>query len=395
MSLMYKAFLYEKRTNKPKEIRRFSVDHDVSSSYEYLRKKVATVFPDLSEENFHLQWHDSDGDLIWFNSDEELIEALSEHQGGLFKLMIQEKQSSDAPNNNDGDEGEDESSNNNRRRWGRKCGRGGRPYWCGPMSSPFHQYMYNQFKDNQSNGCGPFGPKMDNGNSTEDNKNQGSNGNENQSFPTGEEYLKNVGSAVSDFLKPFGIDVDVSVDHNGVRTSCSTRQPGNNENAQKGTNTGSKDEQPTCSKNTDDEKSTKSQESGRQDQKSAEKAVPITVVHENKLGSDAKQENNSGQSSDEGEWTVVKDEDGDNKNTDANVNEKSSTSGKSSPAEKLKKEKPEKNKSNGTGSGQPGPLDLLLAMGFKDENGQLARLLQICQNDIGKVLENMEKNMKG
>jgi len=34
-------------------------------------------------------------------------------------------------------------------------------------------------------------------------------------------------------------------------------------------------------------------------------------------------------------------------------------------------------------------------MGFKDENGQLARLLQICQNDIGKVLENMEKNMKG
>jgi len=34
---------------------------------------------------------------------------------------------------------------------------------------------------------------------------------------------------------------------------------------------------------------------------------------------------------------------------------------------------------------------LLLAMGFKDENGSLERLLNACQNDIGKVLENMEK----
>ena len=43
MSLQYKAYLYEDRVNKPKEIRRFTVDEGVSSSYEYLRRKVGCV----------------------------------------------------------------------------------------------------------------------------------------------------------------------------------------------------------------------------------------------------------------------------------------------------------------------------------------------------------------
>lgn len=386
MSLMYKAYLYERKPNKPKEIRRFSVDHDVSSSYEYLRKKVAAVFPDLSEENFHLQWHDSDGDLIWFNSDEELIEALSEHQGGLFKLMIQEKQNSNETNT-EGDDADDENWSKRSAWWGnKKCGRG-RPYWCGPMSSQFQEYMYNQFK-----GCQPKGgPKQNNGNCSKDEgKKNNCNQNENQSFPTGEEYLKNVGSAVSDFLKPFGIDVDVSVDHNGVRTSCSTRnQPGKDDN--KATN----EEQPTCSKNFGGEATAKTENGGTDDQnKKPDGSVPISVVHEtnDKPGSSTKQENIGGQSSDEGEWTVVKDvAGGETKTTDPKVKVKPSKSGKSSPSENMK----ESSTSSETGSKQPGPLDLLLAMGFKDENGQLARLLQVCQNDIGKVLENMEKNMKG
>lgn len=224
MALMYKAYLYEKKVNKPKEIRRFSVDHDVSSSYEYLRKKVASVFPDLSEENFNLQWHDSDGDLIWFNSDEELIEALSEHNGGIFKLMIQEKQSGDQANGEKDDCSESEGySGCGRGRWGKKRWGQGRPYWCGPFAQQFQQHMYNQFA-----GCQPqSNPKKDNGNcSKEEDKKNACNENGSQSFPNGEDYLKNVGSAVSDFLKPFGIDVDVSVDHNGVRTSCSTRPSG-------------------------------------------------------------------------------------------------------------------------------------------------------------------------
>jgi len=96
-----------------------------------------------------------------------------------------------------------------------------------------------------------------------------------------------------------------------------------------------------------------------------------------------KKEKVSSQSSDEGEWTLVKE--------DEDTTEiKPSSSGQDEKAEKqeLSKEKqsisPERKR-------QPGPLDLLLAMGFKDENGSLERLLNACQNDIGKVLENMEK----
>lgn len=42
MSVQIKAYLYEGgRPCRSKEIRRFSVDQDVLSSYEYLRKKVS------------------------------------------------------------------------------------------------------------------------------------------------------------------------------------------------------------------------------------------------------------------------------------------------------------------------------------------------------------------
>merc|ERR1712136_552838 len=204
-------------------------------------------------------------------------------------------------------------------------------------------------------------------------------------FPSGEEYQKNVGSAVSDFLKPFGIDVDVSVDHNGIRTSVNTRKPGET--------TENKEEQPTCSKNMDgkskseNEKPTSS--SGDQGEQTPPPpspfTVPVKVIHESKIKKDdvLKKEKESSQSSDEGEWTLVKE--------DEDTTEiKPSSSGQDEKAEKqeLSKEKqsisPERKR-------QPGPLDLLLAMGFKDENGSLERLLNACQNDIGRVLENMEK----
>jgi len=379
MSLMYKAYLYDKKVNKPKEIRRFSVDHDVSSCYEYLRKKVASVFPDLSEENFSLQWQDSEGDLIWFNSDEELIEALSEHQGGLFKLLIKEKSNEPDTPTDDKDESEAEESNKKcggrggrGKWWGKRGPRGG--YWCNWPG--YQQHMYNQMFAQQG------GPKKEN----ESNGKDGNNGPTSdgpQVHPSGEEYLKHVGSAVSDFLKPFGIDVDVSVDHNGVRTSCSTRNPQKEE-------AGNDEEQkPTCSKNADEKSASKpadekNEGSERTPSPPAPFTVPVKVVHEKKMKNDVdmKQDNQGNQSSDEGEWTLVKDEDG-----------KSSTSEEKKET-KNNKEGSNQNNSNGSTSGlprQPGPLDLLLAMGFKDENDSLARLLQACQNDIGKVLENMEK----
>jgi len=49
--------------------------------------QVASVFPNLSE-NFALQWRDADGDLIWFNSDEELMQALTQLSEDIFRLYI-------------------------------------------------------------------------------------------------------------------------------------------------------------------------------------------------------------------------------------------------------------------------------------------------------------------
>jgi len=401
---MYKAYLYDRKVNKPKEIRRFSVDHDVSSSYEYLRKKVASVFPDLSNENFHLQWHDSEGDLIWFNSDEELIEALSEHQGGLFKLMIQEKSDGTESNENKEDNNSESGEGGNYRRcgggrrgnwWGRRhLGRGGwgSGGWGGWCSPEFQQQMFNHFagyqqqQQQQQSGC----PKKDNGTKDENKSNEGSSNTEpqqkqQQGFPSGEEYLKNVGSAVSDFLKPFGIDVDVSVDHNGIRTSVNTRKPEET--------TGNKEEQPTCSKNMDGQNKPGNEKAAPSSEDQGEQTppppspftVPVKVIHESKIKKDdvLKKEKVSSQSSDEGEWTMVKEE-------EDTTETKPSSSGQD---EKTEKQKPSEQKQSASPERkrQPGPLDLLLAMGFKDENGSLERLLNACQNDIGKVLENMEK----
>lgn len=263
--------------------------------------------------------------------------------------------------------------------WGKRGGRGG-GYWCGYPG--FQQQLFNQMfggqqQQQQQQGC----PKKDNGNnSKEENNPPGYDGH--QSFPTGEEYLKNVGSAVSDFLKPFGIDVDVSVDHNGIKTSCSAQNP-----QKEGGNAKQEEEQPTCSKNaaSNDEKDEKSEQTPPAP---APFTVPVKVVHEKKMKKDdVKQDKASSHSSDEGEWTMVKDED-----------EKPSDITEEKQDKKEKEaESPKKNDATESSARprQPGPLDLLLAMGFKDENGSLARLLQACQNDIGKVLENMEKmNLK-
>lgn len=57
MSLTFKAFLYERTwRGDPAEIRRFTVDQDVSTSYAYLVEKVAQIFPSLRPNNFVLAW---------------------------------------------------------------------------------------------------------------------------------------------------------------------------------------------------------------------------------------------------------------------------------------------------------------------------------------------------
>lgn len=92
MSLTIKAY-FEKAGSTEVEIRRFNISTDVSRSYDNLIKKVASIFPSLKEGEFSVSWKDSDGDLVLFSSDEELVEALGHVEDTLFKIFIRTKDS--------------------------------------------------------------------------------------------------------------------------------------------------------------------------------------------------------------------------------------------------------------------------------------------------------------
>jgi len=84
-NVSFKVFL--KGTDE-EEVRRFVVDKAVSSSYEYLVGKLGQVFPQLRAGSFSLTWTDGDGDKVTISNDEELIIALTEMPGPLYKLSL-------------------------------------------------------------------------------------------------------------------------------------------------------------------------------------------------------------------------------------------------------------------------------------------------------------------
>ncbi|KAL5011538.1 hypothetical protein ScPMuIL_010089 [Solemya velum] len=90
MSLTVKAFLSKNDTSTP-EIRRVAIPADVSSSYEYLFKKLSDIFTSLRSGNFSLYWKDSDGDLVSFSTDEELLEALGYVNDSVFRVTSKKK----------------------------------------------------------------------------------------------------------------------------------------------------------------------------------------------------------------------------------------------------------------------------------------------------------------
>lgn len=88
MSVTIKAYL-KLGSNANAEIRRFFVDQDVCSNFDYINKKLMQVFPSLANQSFDLAWKDSEGDLIAFSSDEELLVALGQLKEDVFRIYIQ------------------------------------------------------------------------------------------------------------------------------------------------------------------------------------------------------------------------------------------------------------------------------------------------------------------
>jgi len=92
-SVSFKVVLKDKN-----ELRRFVVDKEVSTSFSYLQEKMCLVFPQLKQKIFTISWTDEDGDMVTIATDEELIIALTEMSGPVYKLIVNiksEKESED------------------------------------------------------------------------------------------------------------------------------------------------------------------------------------------------------------------------------------------------------------------------------------------------------------
>jgi len=87
-NVSFKVFLRDSNNVGNDEVRRFVVDKDVSTSFTYLQEKLCTVFPQLKQKNFSVTWTDEDGDSVTIGLDEELIIALTEMPGPVYKLVV-------------------------------------------------------------------------------------------------------------------------------------------------------------------------------------------------------------------------------------------------------------------------------------------------------------------
>jgi len=90
----FKVFLKNK---EEQEVRRFLIDKNVSTSFDYLVGKLRVIFPQIQASVFTVGWTDDDGDQVTITSDEELIIALTEMTGPLYKLTVTVKKAGQAP----------------------------------------------------------------------------------------------------------------------------------------------------------------------------------------------------------------------------------------------------------------------------------------------------------
>ncbi|KAJ8297990.1 hypothetical protein KUTeg_024521 [Tegillarca granosa] len=280
MSLTVKAFLVKQQGEN--EIRRFPVPADVSSNFDYLKKKISEIFPNLGQGNFVLYWKDGDGDNVNFSTDEELVEALGFVSDGLFRVYIKElPREANLDDDSKGQihpgivcdgcegpvcgvrykcmvcpdydlcstcEGSGIHGEHHMMKLTTPVGQCGGPNFIGPFGvfgphgpppncGPFGQgpqggphgfvppphlrrWMQRFMRrwHNRNNGCG-----QDQGENqpTEEKAEKPETEEQDEEGATPEEdYLRNVGESVQAMLDPFGIDVSVDIEHGGKRSKC-------------------------------------------------------------------------------------------------------------------------------------------------------------------------------
>ena len=89
-TISFKFVLNDGVTDEP-EVRRFSVDRQIGTSLVLLQKLLASVYPNLGFKPFRLTWTDNDGDKVSIGSDIELMTALNEMKGPVYKFHVEVK----------------------------------------------------------------------------------------------------------------------------------------------------------------------------------------------------------------------------------------------------------------------------------------------------------------
>lgn len=436
MAFNVKVYLLGKdETNR--EIRRFTVDHGVSTSFEYLYKKVASVFQSLRSENFQMYYKDEEGDMIAFSSDDELMMALSFLKEGTFRVYIKEKKECkhaqdkgtgpihpniicDACNGpvigsrykcsvcpdydlcaackGKGFHKEHEmmlfqtpqffhpfEQRFPRGMWHHKKRNGGLCHWAMAQQESFVQAAACSGRQ-QSPAANKTPAEQASGSQKQD---QNVNVN----------YLKNVGRNVAAMLSPLGIDVDIDVEHRGQRfkaTECSVEsQPGSadgNTQPHPSSADQKKGRAPTSSSQEQNEPLLMDMDQPATNQNSFEAFTP------NSGGSKTPSVDNMDE-----EWTHLSD-----KGVDPSTGELQSM--RQLSLQEYEESVHQRQDSNSYEVGPTGlreaalyphlpqdaeprlieALSQMLSMGFNDEGGWLTRLLQTKQCDIGAALDAMQ-----
>ncbi|XP_006819842.1 sequestosome-1-like [Saccoglossus kowalevskii] len=428
MSITVKAYL--QTADDSQEIRRFAVDQGASTSYEYLSMKVIQVFPSIGRsDSFTLSYKDSEGDFIAFSSDNELVDALGQLSEDIFRVYIKPsgiKYQSDESKCGekvfhpgvicDGCEGriygprfkcvvcpdydlckgcEEKGLHPEHEVIKIRKPQIGRSHMGGFSFRPGLWRLFSGLRPGMAHECGRMWrqrnqeqtEKCPEGDAPAE---EGASENPTEGANPQEDYMKNVGDAVADMLKPFGIDVDVDVENHGMRKRCGRghcgKGPGpdhpwgrgpygcRGRGGRGGQGFRCQRRRAQAEAQTDAEKATTSTDN--QDKPQEEPMNDDTTATKNNEENSSPMETempakqSQGGSSDENDWTVVQDpissEPQDFDNTDIMPELRNPSPKDSKIAQALKQMK---------------------AMGFDDEGGWLTQLLDAKGGDIGRALD--------
>lgn len=374
----FKVYLCE--PNKDQVVRRLSVDKDVSTNLLYLQNKLSDLFPVLKHKDNRITWTDEDGDVVTIGSDEELIIALTDMKGPLYKLTIyvsskennihdffnqlnkmQEhiyKEVQSAATNGEGHFNKEFVNCFNRGQ-----GRGGhRPSGKGMGGGGLFDSMMNGWMgeagaSNRFPGQGvPVGGAKDNTSSSEKQNQEQDEKKATTPNPDGGDFLRFLGNVIASTLDPMGVDVQVDVKGaNGESAEIAKNEK--NEVIEKGQESAPLKETGTKPKAKGQEKlknsDSKIKEEGwtlvdNKENKTANISIPITLTKENK------------------ENAIYPD-----------LNDT---------------ERPKEERSSANENIDPviaTALQAMLNMGFTNDGGWLTKLLESKEGDIGKVLDTL------